>query len=562
MAESSVSLAHNEFSCSVCLDLLKDPVSIPCGHSYCMSCITDCWNQEDQKRVYSCPQCRQTFSPRPALAKNTMLAEVLEKLQKSKLQAAGPAQSPAASGDVECDVCTGAKNRAVKSCLVCLNSYCQTHFQRHQELNPGNRHKVTEATRRLQEMICPKHEKPLEIFCRTDHCCICSLCMVDQHKRHDTVSAAAERTEQQSRLRETQSSFQQRLQERQKELEELREAVESHKRSTQAAVDHTERIFTQLICWIERSRSELTQMIRDGEKTAVSGAEERLERLEQEINDLRRRNAELEQLSHTEDHIHFLQSFQSLSVPPGSTDSSSFISSSQLAFDQLAESVSRLRDKLQQFCTEEMKTISTRVSRISWITTPETQTRELFLQYSQQFTLDPNTANKSLVLSEGNTVVENKGPDQSYPDHPDRFTHHYQVLCRESVCGRSYWELEWSGYDGVEISVSYKSISRKGPKKECGFGHNDQSWSLSCSADSFSLWHNNIKTILPKPSVSSSRIGVYVDHSAGTLSFYSVSDTTMSLIHTLHTTFTHTLYPGFRVYKHSKVKLCDLTVYT
>ncbi|XP_056302304.1 tripartite motif-containing protein 16-like isoform X2 [Danio aesculapii] len=558
MAESSVSVAQDQLSCSLCLDLLKDPVSIPCGHSYCMSCITDCWNQEDQKRVYSCPQCRQTFSPRPALAKNTMLAEVVEKLQKSKLQAAGPAQSPAASGDVECDVCTGAKNRAVKSCLVCLNSYCQTHFQRHQELNPGNQHRVTEATHKLKEMICPKHEKPLEIFCRTDHCCICSLCVLDGHKNHDTVSAAAQRTKKQCRLKKTQSRFQQRLQEREKELEELREAVESHKRSTQAAVDHTERIFTQLICWIERSRSELTQMIRDGEKTAVSGAEERLERLEQEINDLRRRNAELEQLSHTEDHIHFLQSFQSLSVPPGSTDSSSFISSSQLAFDQLAKSVSRLRDKLQQFCTEEMETISRRVRIISIIPPPEPQTREQFLQYFQQFTLDPNTVNNRLVLSEGNTVVENKGSDQPYPDHPDRFDHWPQVLCRESVCGRSYWELECSSAS-VYLSVSYKSISRKGLGNECRFGNNDQSWSLFCSDNSFSFWHDNIKTNLPKPSVSSSRIGVYVDHSAGTLSFYSVSDTTMSLIHTLHTTFTHTLYPGFFVYI-AKVKICDLTV--
>lgn len=124
MAESSVSLAQDQFNCSICLDLLKDPVAIPCGHSYCMSCISGYWDQDEQKGVYSCPQCRQTFSPRPALAKNTMLAEVLEKVQKSKLQAAGPARNPAASGDVECDVCTGARNRAVESCLVCLNCYC------------------------------------------------------------------------------------------------------------------------------------------------------------------------------------------------------------------------------------------------------------------------------------------------------------------------------------------------------------------------------------------------------------------------------------------------------
>ncbi|XP_001345543.5 tripartite motif-containing protein 16-like [Danio rerio] len=410
-----------------------------------------------------------------------------------------------------------------------------------------------------QRGICLVHWKLLEIFCRTDQCCICYMCMLDQHKHHDTVLPEVERAEKQSQLRETQRSFQQTLLKRKMELEELREAVESHKRSAQAAVDHTERIFTQLICWIERSRSELTQMIRDGEKTAVSGAEERLERLEQEINDLRRRNAELEQLSHTEDHIHFLQSLQSLSVPPGSTDSSSFISSSPLVFDEIAESVSRLRDDLVHFGREEIKLISSRLSSISIIPTPEPQTREQFLQYYQRLTLDPNTANNLLFLSERNRVAEMNGFAQSYPDHPDRFDYWHQVLCRERVCGRSYWELEWSGNGGF-ISVSYKSIKRKGNSNECLFGNNDQSWSLFCSPYSLSFRHNNIKTDLPKPSVSSSRIGVYVDHSAGTLSFYSVSDTTMSLIHTLHTTFTHTLYPGLGHNNPSKMKICDLTV--
>ncbi|XP_073704223.1 stonustoxin subunit beta-like [Garra rufa] len=145
---------------------------------------------------------------------------------------------------------------------------------------------------------------------------------------------------------------------------------------------------------------------------------------------------------------------------------------------------------------------------------------------------------------------------QSYPDHPDRFDHWSQVLCRESVSGRCYWELEWSaGQNGcVYISVSYKSISRKGQGNECLFGRNNQSWSLRCSPSRYSFWHNNIETVLPVKSVSS-RIGVFVDHSAGTLSFYSVSDT-MSLIHTVHTTFTQPLYPGFLVYIGSSVKLC------
>ncbi len=158
--------------------------------------------------------------------------------------------------------------------------------------------------------------------------------------------------------------------------------------------------------------------------------------------------------------------------------------------------------------------------------------------------------NKLLRLSENNRVITYTNTVQSYPDHPDRFDV-YQVLCRESVCGRCYWELEWSG--DVFISVSYKSIRRKGRGVECVFGSNDQSWSLICSRSIYSFRHNNIETDLSVKPISS-RIGVFVDHGAGTLSFYSVSDT-MSLIHTVQTTFTQTLYPGFG-FGSGSVKLC------
>ncbi|ROL53434.1 NLR family CARD domain-containing protein 3 [Anabarilius grahami] len=175
--------------------------------------------------------------------------------------------------------------------------------------------------------------------------------------------------------------------------------------------------------------------------------------------------------------------------------------------------------------------------------------------HSHRLTLDLNTVNKHLHLSERNRVITVTDTLQSYPDHPDRFDVYLQVLCRESVCGRCYWEMEWSG-DGVFISVSYKSISRKGRGYECVFGYNDQSWSLVCSSSSYSFRHNNRKTELPVESISR-RIGVYVDHSAGTLSFYSVSGDTMILIHTVQTTFTQPLYPGFRLYYiGSSVELC------
>ncbi|XP_059381262.1 tripartite motif-containing protein 16-like isoform X1 [Carassius carassius] len=545
MAEARFS--QDEFMCPVCLDLLKDPVTIQCGHNYCKSCITDCWDQEDQKRVYSCPQCRQTFSPRPALARNTMLAELVEKLKNTRVS-----DDCYAALDVQCDICTGGKFKAVKSCLVCLESYCQTHFDRHEEFHSRKPHKVTDATGRLKEMICQKHEKLLEVFCRTDQKFICMLCTMDEHKNHNTVSAAAQRTEKQKQLKETQKTLQQRIQQREKDLQQLRETVESRKRSAQTAVENSEKIFTELIHSIERSRSELIRLIRDQEKTAVSRAEEQLEQLEQEINDLRRRDAELEQLSHTQDHIQFLQSFQSLSAPPESTDVNDDAFSSLVSFDGLRESVQQLRDKLEDSCKEELKKISDRVK----VTNIVPRTRIDFLQYSHQLTLDLNTVNKHLRLSERNRMITYTGCTvQPYPDHPERFDVYQQVLCRESVCGRCYWEIEWrGGENGVRISVSYKSISRKGSSKECWFGRNDQSWGLLCSLSRYSFMHSNIETDLHVKSISS-RIGVFVDHRAGTLSFYSVSDT-MNLIHTVQTTFTQPLYPGFALGSGSSVKLC------
>ncbi|XP_026114397.1 NACHT, LRR and PYD domains-containing protein 3-like isoform X1 [Carassius auratus] len=174
-------------------------------------------------------------------------------------------------------------------------------------------------------------------------------------------------------------------------------------------------------------------------------------------------------------------------------------------------------------------------------------------KYACFLTLDQNTANTQLNLSEEKRKVTCLDEKQSYPDHPDRFDVYPQVLCTESFYGRCYWEIEWSGDDGVYIAVSYKSISRKGDGDEQWFGCNDQSWSLICCPDRYSFRHNKIVTCLSVKPISR-RIGVYVDHSAGTLSFYSVSDT-VSLIHTIQTTFTQPLCPGFKIYYKSSVKL-------
>uniref|UniRef100_A0A3B3S399 B30.2/SPRY domain-containing protein n=1 Tax=Paramormyrops kingsleyae TaxID=1676925 RepID=A0A3B3S399_9TELE len=178
-------------------------------------------------------------------------------------------------------------------------------------------------------------------------------------------------------------------------------------------------------------------------------------------------------------------------------------------------------------------------------------------KYSCQLTLDPNTAHGRLSLSEGNRKVT-WGAWQAYPDHPERFYSGVpQVLCRVSLTGRCYWEADWSG-DGVLIGVTYKGIGRKGVSADCVLGANDKSWSLSCSSDSYSVCHNNKRTVIPIEPSGSRRVGVYLDWAAGTLSFYRVSSDGLTLLCSFTSSFTEPLCPGFGIYTNCSVSLCML----
>uniref|UniRef100_A0A9J7ZYN6 B30.2/SPRY domain-containing protein n=1 Tax=Cyprinus carpio carpio TaxID=630221 RepID=A0A9J7ZYN6_CYPCA len=177
-------------------------------------------------------------------------------------------------------------------------------------------------------------------------------------------------------------------------------------------------------------------------------------------------------------------------------------------------------------------------------------------KYACDLTLDPNTVNIHLCLSEQNKKVTRLEEQQSFPDHPERFDYFPQVLCRESLSGRCYWEVEWSGWRGAVISVAHKGMSRKGGSDDCRFGFNEKSWSLDCSDDIFTVWHNKKSTDIAPIPFSSKRVGVFLDWQGGTLSFYRVYDThTLTHLHTFYSTFTEPLCAGFRVFIDSSVSL-------
>ncbi|XP_014913600.1 tripartite motif-containing protein 16-like [Poecilia latipinna] len=529
MAERKNKMDSGKYSCSICLDLLKDPVTIPCGHSYCMNCIKDYWGAEDQRRNYSCPQCRTEFKPRPGLVKNFMLAELVEDLKKTGLQAAPVQHYFAGSEDVACDVCTERKMKAVKTCLVCLASYCENHLQPHYDIHGLKKHKLVNPSKNLQESICSRHDEMMKILMN----------------EFETVSVASERAEKQKKLQESQQQIHQRIQDREKDVKLLQQEVEAINVSADKAVEDSEKIFTELIRLVQKRSFEVKQQIRSQQETEVSRVKDVQEKLEQKITELKRKDAELEQLSHTEDHNQFLLNYPSLPALRESTHSSSINIRPLRHFEDVTAAVSELRDKLQDILRDTWRNISLMVNDVDvLLSEPEPKTRAGFLKYSTEITLDPNSAHTHLLLTEVNKKVTIMKQQQSFSHHPDRFTFYDQVLSVQSLTGCCYWEVEWRA-EAIHVAVSYKDISRDGTSDECVFGFNDKSWVLSCYTKGYTSLHNRVKTPVPGP--VSSRIGVYLDHRAGILSFYSVSKT-MTLLHKVQTRFTQPLHAGVRLF--------------
>ncbi|KAJ8376997.1 hypothetical protein SKAU_G00075770 [Synaphobranchus kaupii] len=238
------------------------------------------------------------------------------------------------------------------------------------------------------------------------------------------------------------------------------------------------------------------------------------------------------------------QNLQSLPTGPGDLPSS----------EAVVKSVSEmtLEDKVQISESESIKRED--FLKLKEVHTVEPRTREDFLQYYHALTLDPNTAHQYLRLSDGNREVTYVNEKQSHPDHPERFDCRAQVLCSEPLFEQHYWEAEWTG-DKIDLAVSYKEIRREGNGNDSALGRNEKSWRLSFRSP-ISFWHNNQSTKIPLP--SSYRIGVYLDQSAGTLSFYIISNLKMTLLYSVNETFTRPLYAGFMVHTFgSSVKLCD-----
>ncbi|XP_026146845.1 tripartite motif-containing protein 65-like isoform X6 [Carassius auratus] len=348
---------HEQYSCSICLELLRDPVTIPCGHSYCMSCINECWNTNDQKGIYRCPQCRHTFNSKPPLNKSTMLAEIMEKLRSTE-----SAQSLAGPGEIACDFCSGEMIKAVKSCLECRASYCETHVQPHYNVPALRKHKLVKAA---VIPVCPKHDKLLEVYCRTDQKCVCMHCLLDDHKGHDTVPSTIERKEKQIKLTHSQTKVKQTMQAKEKELQKMKMDITSHSDSAKKAVENSKKVFSELVKLIEKKSIEVIEEIKAQEKADLDHGTKLRKKLEGEITELKKREGVLDDLLQTEDNIQFLQNYETVSSTSGSDESQSFPFQPYCSFEDVTKLICDLTGRLETTCTQEISKTMNKVSDLS-----------------------------------------------------------------------------------------------------------------------------------------------------------------------------------------------------
>ncbi|KAM8751527.1 zinc finger protein RFP-like [Acanthopagrus schlegelii] len=524
MSAASCLLTEDQFLCSICLDVFTDPVTTPCGHNFCKTCITQHW---DKNVPCQCPNCKKTFNTRPELQVNTFISEMAAQFRQSAQQKASSSSSEqqvSKPGEVPCDVCTGTKLKALKSCLVCLASYCETHLEPHLTKSGLKRHQLIDPVENLEDRMCTKHEKLLELFCKTDQMCVCMLCTVLDHQGHSVVPLKEEYEGKKAKLGKRDAEIQQMIQKRRLKIEEMKRSVQLSKKDADREIAAGVQVFRALKESVERSQAELMDTIKEKQRETEKQAEGFIKELEQEISELEKRSSEVEQLSQSEDHLHLLQSFPSLNTAPPTKDWTgvsirppSYEGTVVRAVNQLEETLSKLMKKLQE---AELKRVQ---------------------QYAVDVTLDPDTAHPNLILSDDGKQVNCGDVKKNLPDNPERFNPCICVLASQSFSsGRFYYEVQVKEKTEWDLGVARESINRKG---EITQRPQDGYWTIW-------LRNKNEYYALADPLMSLSlkhqpeKVGVFVDYEEGLVSFYDVG--AAALIYSFTgCCFTQKLYPYF-----------------
>ncbi|XP_007231425.3 nuclear factor 7, ovary [Astyanax mexicanus] len=514
---SSLKLSEDQLQCSICLEVFTDPVSTPCGHNFCMVCLRSYWASSSHCQ---CPFCKEQFSRRPELSVNTFISGLAAQFKKSA-EFKSPDEPPFKRKRVLCDYCSGVKLDAQSSCLDCGLSYCNNHLIPHKTVANLKKHKLMDPVENLEDYICQKHERPLELFCRDDQTCVCQFCIETDHRTHSTVPIEKESVKLKSQLWKTQEKVEQLVQGKKKKIEKVKRSLKHSKKCIEKKEADSVEIFRALVGCIERSQAELLEVMEEKQKAAESEAEEFIKEMEQEITELKRKNTELEQISHTEEHLHFLQVYQSICHHPPTKN-------------WTARSVNP-HPSLRRALTQLQETLSEEIEKLD-----ETELRRI-QKYAVDVIMDPVTAHPDLIISYDGKQVRDGDTVRNLCGSSQKFDEYIGVVGKEGFSsGRFYYEVQVKGNSEWELGITKESSNRKGKIKmspENGY------WTMC-------LRNGTEYRALDNPSVPLSlsqppqKVGVFVDYAAGLVAFYDVGART-HIYSFNEQAFTEKLYPVF-----------------
>ncbi|XP_038145320.1 E3 ubiquitin/ISG15 ligase TRIM25-like [Cyprinodon tularosa] len=318
---SNCSILYEELLlCSICLGEFNEPVSTPCGHNFCKGCIMQYWNSLVSGPA-QCPLCKKKLGNKPRLQVNTEFRDMVEHFNHMRVK--DLPKIIAKPGEVTCDICTKPKLKASKTCLVCLASYCEIHLESHQNLN---KHKLIDPVSNLEDKVCKKHDKMLELYCCTDKECVCLICLNDNHTSHKVVPL--------ERAFKDRKAIFDNLTSELKEMENVmsgsvRKIKDSVQRSRDMSVNDIEQlvqVWRALVAFLQRKQGDLVKEIEEKQKESEKQADDQITLLEQKLSDLKRRRSDIEKCIQSEDYLYLLQSCQFKQIPENTYQ-----------FDQLTE---------------------------------------------------------------------------------------------------------------------------------------------------------------------------------------------------------------------------------
>ncbi|KAE8636939.1 hypothetical protein XENTR_v10003209 [Xenopus tropicalis] len=513
---------RDELSCSICLSIYTDPVSLPCGHNFCRGCIGGVLGTQEGSGRYSCPECRAEYQERPALPRNRALGNIAERFRPTETE-------PGETG-IFCTYCLLSPVPAAKSCLLCEASLCDTHLRGHCQ---SAEHVLTEPTASFMGRKCSVHHKVLEYHCCEDSACICvSCCLAGGHRGHrvELLSEASEKKKEKLRKvleklspeREETERGTQRLQERRREVAEA--AAGETERVTalfRGIREELEALEKRLLSDISRQKEELSLTLT-----------ELIQQLEIKKDELSRKIRHIEELCNMADPLTVLQE-------QWESHGAAFCGA------EGADTEGRERGGIKDPAVGDLdvgRISETLLTGLAGIVTGVEG--RIYGQEATELVLDINTAGTGVSVSGDGKSASYSHTDRRRPRTPERFQVPQALSTRSFPSGRHYWEVEGSESGGWRVGVAYPSIERVGGQS-C-IGNNNKSWCFyRWNNNNYTVTHDRKDTQLPH-APSCRRIRISLDYEAGRLSFYELSEPIRHL-HTFTASFTEPLHAAFCV---------------